>query len=437
MSTLKDRFIAFHKILGATALCVALAGCSSDEPVNPPVPEDDSGCEIGYRLTVSGDEESRCVADATNDHSYEFNTANFRANLPMVQMRLEYENGAGYTTYGSHWCVNLPSIGDYRTANANAAAASYSVNDFTHSPNYWQPDRTTYVYAMTGHTNCNFTTEGGMPDFSETGTAASLGDRLIFDNFRQWGYHPVDLLFGYGKARKSYVEYRANPRIDVVFNHAMAKLTFTIANNNPNIIVRVDNIRIGNIYTKGRFNYNNAMSIMGWNADNIGNINGDNVGQVWTNLDEKTVLSVNQELAKMGSFTVANGEEKTPWTAFDKAFFYTIVPQEVAKWTPSAKGNPCLILDCVITDTANGKVIWSSDGSNGIYIPMTNSTETTQKFLPGRHYHYKITFPNNTDWNDGGWDANGNPVLVPVGITAAVGDWIGEDWGHWNPTWWN
>lgn len=438
MLPLKGTDSLYHKLLCVLVLAAGAASCSSDEPT--PSPADD-GIEIGYKIDVVGSkDESRCIHFNTAGNSYEFTTANFRANNPIIQMRMERNEGDSYVSFPSEWCVNMASTGDYRTAQVNAEANGNPYNkdtDFVHHPNYWKAGQWVYVYAMTGHTNCDWGIKS-TPHFTEIGSAASLGDRLVFDGFSQSLYHPQDLLFGYGKAIKSFEEYTADPTIHVKFNHAMAKITFEVKNANPNISIHVDNIRIGNLYNQGRFNYNKAMSIMGWDADKITNINDANVASVWSDLKNKITFHVEEPRTVIVPFDLAYDECKVAQNAgFSTPFFYTMVPQKIGKWRLGAPDNACILLTCTITDTANGKIIWQSNDSNGIILPMTSGRDETERtFLPGRHYHYHIEFPNNTT-PDGGWDNNGNPVLVPVAITADVTNWIEESWTHWYPQWWN
>lgn len=456
------KIVSTHTLLIA-AVVAALPACSSDNDI----PSPGSGAEKGsltFSVAVNddnGDAKSRAYEWVPENNIITHD--NFNNLSPFFRLKM-VRNDGGWKDLAPEWLVRFGD--DWRTASVKVNASehalanrNYKQEDFESKTEYWNTN-TTDFYGVAGFAN-EFRSEG-LPKIEWDGTHGQHVKDITV-----WNSDPYDILWTYRREERQPDQW--GNRVNLTFNHAMARLNFRFQNTNKNLRIEVRDLYIGNVYRCASLSLSGASSLYLGSLDgkrdlpaNHGNVNAENLGQMW--YDYK--FQAKQDLRSgFKAFTI-EGITNDPINAESaRGGLYTllVIPQTVQRWNPAnaehvkltskdrsaefayqgydqrnrTNGGPAyLVINCKITDIHTGAVVWESrnydDENNdahkengayntdferlsGIIVPLTNGSDT-YTWLPSRGYTYDIVFGEGA-----GWTAEGNPTLVPIRITASVG----------------
>lgn len=199
----------------------------------------------------------------------------------------------------------------------------------------------------------------------------------------------TDLLYS---VRKDVMQQAAPVLLN--FRHALSKVSFLLSSKNPRIKVSVSYISLKNVYIEGNFTFPQT-STLASTPDVVGS---------WTNLKSLTNFIT---FAIIDTTDVVDlTPQPTDYTLsnLDCSF---VIPQPLTDVQLSASGysGNYIEIDCKITDTATGAVLWpNSHTPDYMLVPHTDTgrivypatTDAVKAFLPGHAYIYNIEI-NNPD----------------------------------------
>ena len=231
---------------------------------------------------------------------------------------------------------------------------------------------------------------------------------------------------------------KATPTAPLNFRHALSQIEFMAKNENKNIYVTVQGVKVVNVNDKGNFEFPILSTDDKVGVDQPGgsytdDFTGKNQGK-WDNLSGTATYVIKTKnatdgadadvkllgnAAKASSLTVSDVSPKE----YNSQTLY-VMPQAVDCW--DGKGVPSkahLVLNCKIwnvaagdgTEDTSGVVLW--DGTQDIAVALPAGTKWEQ----GKRYVY--TFRFTTDGN-GGTDPSGNPVFTPITLDVTVDDFV-------------
>lgn len=199
----------------------------------------------------------------------------------------------------------------------------------------------------------------------------------------------TDLLYS---VRKDVIQQAAP--VSLNFRHALSKVSVLLSSKNSRIKVTISYIGLKNIYHQGSFTFPQA-STLASTPDVVGS---------WTNL---------KTLSDFMTFAIIDHSDKVDLTP--QATDYTlsnldcsyIIPQPLTDVQLSSAGysGNYIEIDCVISDTATGAVLWpNSHTPDYMLVPHTDTgrivypctSDVVKAFLPGHAYIYNIEI-NNPD----------------------------------------
>ncbi|MGN1226448.1 MAG: fimbrillin family protein, partial [Candidatus Cryptobacteroides sp.] len=227
------------------------------------------------------------------------------------------------------------------------------------------------------------------------------------------------------------------------FRHALSQVEFKAKNDNSNIHVVIDSIKVVNVFSKGNFSVSYATTNK-YEDHNLGeSADTDNrTGRCsWT--DQSTVATYKIGLkdtdGNLKSVDVKNGGSADLTVTDPTGQEYNVntlylLPQDVSAWdgtsTAQASGKAYFIIKALIynvsgseVDKNNDVVLWG-DNSSGSWktkeIAVQIPASTT--WADGLRYVYTFNF---TSYGTGGTDpGTGDPVLAPITLTVAVDDFV-------------
>lgn len=425
-----------HSIfLAVAALSAGLASTAcgnEDSDLRKP-----SAADNAFQFNVSlVDDGSNTSSRCGNTSIYTaINTANFNSSVPFFELVIPRRDNDVWGDLPPRWCVNFDNLG-WRTGSLkpglSETSTMFTKDNFVYDPQYWNTSKTDF-YAVAGIHTCFL--GGGCPRIKDVVYNDYSGK--VLEDVITWDFHPLDLLWSFKSETRQPADY--NRTVDLKFAHAMAKITFSVQNNNSNLEVTIRDIYLGNVYRKGTFRINNAIDLTNYNMDNAGWIDTEaDTHAVWTNLSFKSKLWVREENSKLEPLTLNNNTEQALKNAAKKDFYMLVIPQTHGRWDNNnwyhrnvektntewndmSRNNDYpayLIVDCVIKDKRSGLILWETTKTNevvnGIILPVTAGNNSIT-WLPGRQYRYRLVFGDGA-----GWDNDGNPVLVPIQLEAIV-----------------
>ena len=459
-----------HTILMAAMAAMALTGCSGDEDA-PRVPAEQGGFSFSVAVDDGDIDGKSSRAYGANPDADIITKVNFNERspyFPIVIVRNSDPNGVAskwLSRFGSDWHLAQVASGASNNAKNNW---HYEASDFVSMPEYWDETATDF-YAISGFAN-HFRYEG-IPQIEK------------LNNDKQWSVRNVDIwnsclhdfIWSYRQEKRNADQWETGGKVNLVFNHAMARLRFTFRNTNKNIKVEVRDVYVANIYRSASFSLTKARDIyMGTDLQrdlpaNHNNVSAYNLGQIWFDYCFKAKADLRTGMNRITLDGVAG-----PYTAQSTQggeYAFTVIPQTVNRWdhtnaqhlaltkeaTSANYSYPgydkrrentnnlpgYLVINCVIRDRNTGVLLWESrnydnenneahkengayntdfERLNGIIVPLTPGTDASYTWLPSRTYTYNVVFGEGA-----GWDGNGDPAIAPVGITASVAGFSSQD----------
>lgn len=304
------------------------------------------------------------------------------------------------------------------------------------------------------------------------GTFANPNPRTGVD----WKSVHTDNGFPCARVKEFVVETKASEQLDFIyavdnyeerpaggisslnFRHALCQVVFRAKTQTSHLFVEINGIKFCNLPKKAAFelvpydDYTGATNNSGEHGqtpkDGTGNWIFDNGD--YTNYVDNFITSFNSiSIDKVDTdfvltdVTDTNNEKRE----FSKAFLF--IPNSFDLWNPAKKpkytdainvgvGDHCpqayILLSCKVRNVSDynsvkdGKInvsaddyyIWgSSTEFKEMAIPLYSETNPNLRWLQGKKYIYTFVFTKD---GSGGYDADGNKVLVPVKLDVTVDD---------------
>lgn len=199
----------------------------------------------------------------------------------------------------------------------------------------------------------------------------------------------VDLLYS---VRKDVMQ-QASP-VSLNFRHALSKVSILLSSKNPRINVAVSYVSLKNVYIEGSFTFPQSSTLPSA-PDAVGS---------WSNLKRLTDLMTYAIIDTTDIVDLT--PQATDYTLSNLDMSY-VIPQPLMDVQLSASGytGNYIEVDCKITDTATGAVLWpNSHTPDYMLVPHSDTgrivypatTDAVKAFLPGHAYIYNIEI-NNPD----------------------------------------
>lgn len=202
------------------------------------------------------------------------------------------------------------------------------------------------------------------------------------------------------------------PNAQVVFNfrHALAKVTVKLSSSNTNLSVRVSNVVMQNLMTKGNFRFPSTSTAGAVTTENMGSWSDQNTPVGY-------VLHVSRDRDEVILLTTTPTDMSDTGAKLGGAKY--MIPQPLT-WRSYGDGNDTYIaVMCSVYDTKTGVKLWPNEntppenvvegstfGDGILKFPL--STSKFSAWQPGCHYIYSIVINSNEEM---GAIEFGNPTV--------------------------
>ena len=256
-----------------------------------------------------------------------------------------------------------------------------------------------------------------------------------------------DLLYAYTKATKNVQKNKCVAKLN--FRHALSQVVFKAQNNNKNIYVEISEVQVANLKTTGTFTFpTNVTDNKDLNNkhDQSGAITKDDPSfGKWDNLGTPADFTktgefgpiavpcnkkVGDVVSAVGPVNLTNNEAADGTDAEKEKTKIThsliVLPQTLDKWdhtaAPSTTG-AYFKVKCLIKNVAKGDGLVATEDdvtlyNDYIYIPVKIDWQV------GKKYIYTFVFSAT---GHGGYDKDGNDVLIPIEFNVTVDDFAKGD----------
>ena len=455
-------------LVGAVlAALLSATGCSTADAPKPPADDADGG--LTFSIAVNADtDKSRCLGNVHSDR-YIHNQDNFASITGLFELQMHRYSNNAWGQLPSGWLVKFADGWHPATLSPVKPDAvsnkQFTIDDFTRTSEYWNIDIIDF-YGAAGFNGCRF--NEGIPRISW----ADDGHENRLSNFTTWCEHPIDLIWTFKREQRQAADW--NRPVNLTFNHAMSRLTFSFRNTNPDLVVEVRDVYLGNVYRRANLSISGARDIY-FNGSSISDdlpaahdrVTESNLNDMWYGHTFKCKQDVRwgMKTITLDGVTESQSAESNP----GGSYYFLVIPQRVDRWnhadpshraltaqaTSQEYSNPFtlsytnelpayLMVNCVIKNRNTGRILWESrnydnennqghwngtvyctdyERLNGIVLPLTPAGQESYTWLPSRSYNYQIVFGEGA-----GWDSEGDPVLVPISLTATVAPFDTENW---------
>ena len=348
----------FNQILsiGLGVGAIMLTSCSdSDDPTSPAFAEDNA-------IRFAANAELSRAGDITTNNLTSFNVY-------------------AYTGGGTSPTLFMDNVSVSKTAN----------NSWTYSPlQYWPAKESVDFYAFA--------------------PAAWVGENgplkpVAYDSYPG----SEDIIYAVSPDLKGN---SGAPNAQVVFNfrHALAKVTVKMSSSNTNLSVRVSNVVMLNLMTKGNFRFPSTSTAGAATTENIGSWSDQNtpIGYVLhVSRDRDDVILLTSTPTDMSDTGAKLGGAKY------------MMPQPLTWRSNGAENDTFIAVMCSVYDTKTGVKLWPNEntppenvvegstfGDGILKFPL--STSKFSEWQPGCHYIYSIVINSNEEM---GAIEFGNPTV--------------------------
>lgn len=189
----------------------------------------------------------------------------------------------------------------------------------------------------------------------------------------------------------------SNAQVIFNFRHALSKLTVKMSSSNPELIVKVSNVALASLNTKGNFHFPSGSTADTPTTQTIGLWTDQNTPQTYLMHESKSaedIITLSSTATDMGTTTV-------PGSRY-------LIPQELI-WNNNGNGADTYIaVMCSIYDADSNSKLWPNDntpaenivegstyGDGLLKFPL--STSAFKEWKPGCHYVYNLVINSNSD----------------------------------------
>ncbi len=342
------KHIYYLSIASMTMVLTLMASCSNDEGVTNPVQE-----------------KSEAIRFAIN--------TDFTRGSDITTNNLTSFNVYAYT----------PSSDGPQVFMNNVTVNKSSNNVWTYSPvQYWPADESVDFYAFS--------------------PAQWIGDNnpLLPIPYNALNGFPntEDIVYAVNLGLKGAVG-QPNPQVIFNFRHALSKVTVKMSSTNSNLAVKVSNVALSNIMTKGNFTFPSSSTSGDPNAESVGKWTDQNTTYVY-------VLHMSQSLSEIITLNSTPTVIATQGLGMGGTLF--MLPQPLT-WRSNGSGNDTYIaVMCSIYDTKSGTKLWPNEntpkenivegstfGDGLLKFPL--STSKFSEWQPGCHYIYNLVINSNEE----------------------------------------
>lgn len=209
------------------------------------------------------------------------------------------------------------------------------------------------------------------------------------------GHVNIDVMYAIAKAQTQNTK---SGMVNFKFKHILSQIAFKAKTQNADFVVDIASIKLHNPILANTFTFP-ATAETEPTQSNWGNTAVAPIGAITIGMDETT------------NITSAGTDVFTKPTLF--------IPQKLTAWTPSTKTKAAadeatpkqsyLEISCKIKHK-DFYIFGSETSYSTFYVPFSADWQ------PGKRYIYTLIF-------GGGYDANGNQILMPINYEAEVEPW--------------
>lgn len=260
----------------------------------------------------------------------------------------------------------------------NVVVSKSTSNVWTYNPvKYWPSKKAVdfYAFAPTSWLGTN-TPLAGVPYDAATGT-----EDIVY------AVSP-DLTGGAGLS---------NAQVIFNFRHALSKLTVKMSSSNPELKVKVSNVALANLNTKGNFHFPSGSTADALTEQTIGLWTDQNTPQTYLMHHSQTasdIITLYSTATDMGTTTV-------PGSRY-------LIPQQLVWNNNGGDADTYIAVMCSIYDSESGTKLWpnantptenvvegSTYGDGLLKFPL--STSAFKEWKPGNYYVYNLVINSNSD----------------------------------------
>lgn len=190
-----------------------------------------------------------------------------------------------------------------------------------------------------------------------------------------------------------------NPQVVLNFRHALSKVTVKMRSSDANLQVKVSNVVMANIMTKGNFYFPAQSTTGAQTADNVGTWADQNTPMTY-------VYHISQAPDDLITLTTTATDMSETGMGLGGGKF--IIPQALTYRSNGSGNDTYLAVMCSIYDTKSGTKLWpnantpsenivegSTFGDGLLKFPL--GTSEFQNWHPGVHYIYNLTINANDE----------------------------------------
>ncbi|MCM1290813.1 MAG: fimbrillin family protein [Prevotella sp.] len=192
----------------------------------------------------------------------------------------------------------------------------------------------------------------------------------------------------------------ANAQVVFNFRHALAKATVKLSSTNTDIVVKVSNVVMANIMSKGNFNFPEGSTSQAPTDGNVG---------TWT--DQNTPQTYIFHLSQVAADVITLSSTPTTLDSGEHGLGGTakyMIPQILSYRSNGCGKDTYLAIMCSVYDAKTGVKLWPNantpeenivEGSNfgdGL-LKFSLSTSNLSAWQPGVHYIYNLVINSNEE----------------------------------------
>lgn len=326
-------------------------------------------CSMGFASCSSTDHDSPDADKADNAIRFAANTEYSRA------AEITTNNLKAFNVYAYTGSATSPTV-----FMDNVEVTKTGTNTWTYSPlKYWPADQDVDFYAFA--------------------PASWLGSATPMQPVSYDAYPGTeDIVYAVSPNLRGATG-TANAQVVFNFRHALSKVTVKMSSSNADLQVKVSNVAMANIMTKGNFHFPGESTALQVSESSIGHWTDQNTPVTYMyhmSQDANDIITLTTTATDMGSTGLGLGGAKY------------IMPQKLTYRSNGQGVDTYLTVMCSVYDAKTGAKLWpnsntpsdnivegSTFGDGLLKFPL--STSSFSEWYPGYHYVYNLIINSNED----------------------------------------